>query len=105
MNSKHVSVAVVALLAATGAWAAEDYSAGDYNAGDEVTQDRQSDEGTVAAEQDTGKPYAQSDAMDLDWIFIESPAPSGAAGPVAESDLTPDPSTSGDGMSLHWIAE
>jgi hypothetical protein len=53
----------------------------------------------------TGKPYAQSDAMDTDWIFAESPAPRGAAGPIGEQDFTPDPSTSGDGMSLHWISD
>jgi hypothetical protein len=99
MNSKLVSAAVVALFAATGALAHEDYPAGDAMSLHYLSHD----EGE-ASTQYTGEPFAQSDAMDTGWIFAEPPAQRGAAGPIGERDFTPDPSTSGDAMSLHWIS-
>jgi len=72
MNSKLVSAAVVALFAATGALAHEDYPAGDAMSLHYLSHD----EGE-ASTQYTGEPFAQSDAMDTGWIFAEPPAQRG----------------------------
>ncbi len=104
MNSKHVSVAVVALLAATARGRPRTTPPVNYNAGDEVTRIGSPTKAPWLRNRTPASPTPSP----TPWIWMDLHRVAGAErcrGAGAESDLTPDPSTSGDGMSLHWIAE